>query len=94
MSEQPPNVANKESETVNGSNEFQNLPYLPEKLMRAVTEFVLRSSKLHTVIIDSVKINPDLLLGLGEALSATSSGMLFSVYSCDNTASFLSCANN
>ena len=76
MSEPPSNMANKESETMYNFNEFRNVPYLPEKLMRAVIEFVLKSSKLHTIIIDSVKINPDSLPGLGEALSASSSGIL------------------
>lgn len=90
MSEQPSNLSNKERESdiVYGTNEFRNLPYLPEKLTRAVVEFILRSTKLHTVIIDSVKINPDLLLSLGEALSTTSSGAIFTLFICyptDNT---------
>lgn len=47
-----------------------------EKLLRAAISFISRSVKLHTVIVDSVKIRVELLASLGEALSSTKSGML------------------
>ena len=73
--EQPCDAVNKESGISCSSGEFQDQPYLPERLIRALIEFILKSTKLHTVIIDSVKIHPELFLVLGEALSATSSGL-------------------
>lgn len=46
----------------------------PDKLLKAAIAFVGKSLKLHTVIVDSVKIRIELLASLGEALSTSKSG--------------------
>eukprot|EP00596_Hydrurales_sp_CCMP1899_P000353 CAMPEP_0119053064 /NCGR_PEP_ID=MMETSP1177-20130426/74171_1 /TAXON_ID=2985 /ORGANISM="Ochromonas sp, Strain CCMP1899" /LENGTH=941 /DNA_ID=CAMNT_0007032877 /DNA_START=124 /DNA_END=2949 /DNA_ORIENTATION=+ len=56
----------------NGFEEQQNISY-PEKLLQAAATFIGKSLKLHTVILDSVKVRPDLLANLSSALSATKS---------------------
>jgi hypothetical protein len=57
----------------NGFEEQQNINY-PEKLLQAAATFIGKSLKLHTVILDSVKVRPDLLANLSSALSTTKSG--------------------
>ena len=52
----------------------------PDKLLKAAILFIANSLKLHTVIIDSVRIKVDLLSILGEALSTTKSGKIISLY--------------
>jgi hypothetical protein len=52
----------------------ETLDTFPEKLLKAVILFISKSLKLHTVIIDSVRILPDFLFLFGEALSTTKSG--------------------
>ena len=51
----------------------------PDKLLKAAILFIANSLKLHTVVIDSVRIKVDLLSILGEALSTTKSGKIISL---------------
>lgn len=51
----------------------------PDKLLKAAILFIANSLKLHTVIIDSVRIKVELLSILGEALSTTKSGKITSL---------------
>lgn len=67
----------KGTKYVNALNNDDDHPILrsfPDKLFKAVTLFISRSLTLHTVVIDSVNIKPDLLQDFAEALSSTKSG--------------------
>ena len=50
------------------------------KLLNAIVTFILKSVNLHTVTIDSMKIQPDFLKSFGEALVSTKSGINFAGY--------------
>ena len=72
----------KGSKHVNAPNCDDGHPMLrsfPEKLFRAVTLFISKSVNLHTLVIDSVNIKPDLLPEFAEALSSTKSGKICSL---------------
>ena len=74
-------VSKKGSTLRNGVTDgvSETLDIFPEKLLRAVILFISKSLKLHTVIIDSVRILPDFLFLFGEALSTTKSGRCVSI---------------
>lgn len=56
----------------NGFEEQPNLPY-PEKLLQAAATFINKSLKLHTVILDSVRVRLEMLASISSALSTTKS---------------------
>ena len=63
----------------------------PDKLLKAAILFIANSLKLHTVIIDSVRIKVDLLSNLGEALSTTKSGKIISLLQKEDCLRILLC---
>ena len=50
------------------------------KLLNAIVTFILKSVNLHTVTIDSMKIQPDFLKSFGEALVGSKSGINVAEY--------------
>lgn len=63
-----PSCFYKDSDQPGGS------PAINSKLMNAVVVFISRSLNLHTVIMDSIKMQSNFVSGLGEALSTSKSG--------------------
>ena len=44
------------------------------KLLSAIIDFIARSTKLHTIIIESIKISTKMISNLAKALAVTKSG--------------------